>query len=59
MITRWLNKVAGAVLFGLAMFALNGPAVAENIKMTIGYQTLWGDRGRTFRNPASHEHTGT
>ena len=48
MITRWLNKVAGAVLFGLAMLALNGPAVAENIKMTIGYQTLWATVGEVF-----------
>ena len=46
--TRWLNKVAGAVLLGLAVLALNGPAVAENVKMTIGYQTLWATVGELF-----------
>ena len=48
MITRLLNKAAGAALFGLAILAFNGPAVAENIKMTIGYQTLWATQGELF-----------
>ena len=47
--TRKLSVITVfAVLLGAAVLATNGPAKAENIKMTIGYQTLWATQGELF-----------
>ena len=48
MTTRWLRKVSSIALLGLAILAFNGPAMAEKIKMMIGYQTLWATQGELF-----------
>jgi ABC-type nitrate/sulfonate/bicarbonate transport system substrate-binding protein len=48
MTSRRLCKITGGALLGLVMLGFSGPATAEKVKMTIGYQSLWATVGELY-----------